>query len=156
MTEIKKSVITAIDNDQLADQIAKNVKMEVAEELLPLENQLSQIQQIFSKVQNSQQANATPSGASQNQQQQVGELVKQMNQFSSQIQNQQKQTMQQLQQSIQQATQILTQASQGLQSFQMLNQMQLLVQQSQQQANQMSQQAQQQAKQNNQQSTPIQ
>lgn len=92
-------------------------KEEIAEELVPLRNQINQMQQTLSQLQSAHQS--VPVFLTPQNQVQATVLAQQMRQFSTQLQSQQTQALQQLHQSIQQAALMLNQTSQHVQAFQM-------------------------------------
>ena len=123
-----------VKSSEAAKIAANKVEEEIGEELTPLKSQLREIQSALNQLESSGQENMNFS-MGQNQQQ-PNDLLKQMEQFSSQAQQQQENTFQQLQKTIHQTTQMLSNVEHSLQSFNMLNQISHQINQSQQQLQQ--------------------
>ncbi len=135
---IKEKVVNA-ENAKIERVAAAKVEEEIGEELAPLRSQLHSIQNALSQISSSNQnQQSTMSSGGQNQNQ-SNDLLKQLEQFSSQAQQQQQKSFQQLQQSIHQAAQTLNNVEQSLQSVNMLNQISQQINQSQQQLQQQQQ-----------------
>jgi hypothetical protein len=152
-TKIIKERVKSAETAQIKKVAAAKAEEEIAEELVPLKDQLKEIQSTLSNLgTNGQQQNNMNSSTGQNQQQ-PNQLLQQMQDFSSQARQQQQKTFQQLQQSVHQTAQMLTNVEQSLQSINMLNQITQQINQSQQSLQQQmqgqSQQGQQQSGQQN-------
>ncbi len=130
LQQFKEEFAMEQNTESLVEKVAnQKIDEEIAEELIPLKNNLNTFQSALDQLQKVTQQKTTQAFPIY-QNQEANQLLLEIQQLSTQAKQQQQKTFQHLQTSIHQVTQLLYNTEQLLQTFQLLNEMTAQINQS--------------------------